>query len=82
MNSYLKSGLVEGSKIMVFFAAISMVWALVIYLASEVGVSPGWAMLTMFTIAIYSLSIATEKLKHESNLAKVKTEENQNGGAE
>ncbi len=80
--NYIKSGLFEGTKIMVFFAAISLLWAFVIHVSAQVGISPGWAMLSMFTIAIYALSIATEKLKHESSLARVKTEENQNGGAE
>mgnify|MGYP001158438010 CR=1 FL=1 len=81
MNEYLKAGLLEGSKIMVFFAVVSLVWALVIYAAANIGVNPGWAMLSMFTVGIYTLSIAAEKLKYESNLARVKTEENKNGGA-
>ena len=54
MNSYIKSGLFEGTKIMVFFAAISLVWAFVIHVSAQVGVSPGWAMLSMFTVAIYA----------------------------
>jgi hypothetical protein len=82
MKEYIKTGLQEGTKVMLFFAVITTVWALVIFASSKAGISPGWAMLTLFTGAIYFFSIATEKLKYESSLARVKTEENKNGGAE
>lgn len=82
MKEYIKTGLQEGTKVMLFFAVITMVWTLVIFASSKAGVSPGWAMLTLFTGAIYFFSIATEKLKYESRLARVKTDENENGGTE
>ena len=77
MNEYVKNGIVEGSKIMAFFGVISLIWAFVIWASKEMGISPGWAMLTLFTGAIYFFSIATQKLKYESELAKAKVKEEQ-----
>jgi len=77
MNEYIKRGISEGSKIMAFFGAITLIWAFIIYICQRVGISPGWAMLSLFTFAIYFFSIATEKLKYESEVARVKTKEEQ-----
>ena len=75
MKEYIKLGLFEGTKMMGFFIAVSLVWALVLYVAQQMQVSPGWAMLGFFTIAIYYFSIATQKLKYESELARQKIKE-------
>ena len=75
MNEYVKNGIIEGSKIMAFFGAISLVWAFVIWASRQMEISPGWAMLALFTGAIYFFSIATQKLKYESELARVKAKE-------
>ena len=66
MKPWVKEGLWQGTRFMGFFFIVSSVWALVIYLSNQAGISPGWAMLVMLTIGVYSLSIATEKLKHET----------------
>ena len=77
MNEYIKRGISEGSKIMGFFGVITLIWAFVIWASQQMGISPGWAMLTLFTFAIYFFSIATEKLKYESELARAKVKEEQ-----
>ena len=77
MNQYVKKGIFEGSKIMAFFGGITLIWAFVIWASQQMGISPGWAMLTLFTFAIYFFSIATEKLKYESELARAKVKEEQ-----
>lgn len=75
MKEYIKLGLLEGTKMMGFFIAVSLVWALVLYIAQQLQMSPGWAMLGFFTISIYYFSIATQKLKYESELSRQKIKE-------
>lgn len=82
MKSYIISGLLEGTKVMAFFALVSVVWASIIHASTLIEISPGWAMLVLFTIAIYGMNIAVQKSKHEAVLAQEKNKESINGGAE
>lgn len=65
MKPWLKSGLLAAAKLMAFFIAISVCWALIMQISLSLGLSPGWGMLTVFVIAIFSMSIATEKAKYD-----------------
>lgn len=79
MKPLIKSGVMSGSKMMFFFTLVSLFWALIIKLSENLSISPGWSMLAIFIIAIFSMSIATEKTKYDleksMQKAKVKRED-------
>ena len=52
---------------MLLVLAVSLFWALMIQLCNNLGISPGWGMTAVFTIAIFTFSIMTEKVKYEMN---------------
>ena len=65
MNKWMKEGLINGLQGMGFFALVSLIWLLIIKLSENLGVSPGWSMLAFFVIAIFSMSLASAKAKHD-----------------
>jgi hypothetical protein len=65
MNKWIKEGLINGMQGMMFFVLVSFIWALIIKLSENLGISPGWSMLVFFVIAIFSMSLASAKAKHE-----------------
>jgi len=65
MKKWIKEGLINGMQGLAFFALVSLVWALIIKLSDNLGVSPGWSMLAFFVIAIFSMSMASAKAKYD-----------------
>ena len=45
MNSWIKEGLISGLQAMFFFILVSSIWALIIMISNNLGISPGWSML-------------------------------------
>ena len=43
MNEYIKNGIIEGTKIMAFFGAISLVWAFVIWASRQMEIPASMA---------------------------------------
>ncbi len=65
MNKWMKEGLLNGLQGMGFFILVSLIWAIVIKLSDNLGISPAWSMLAFFVIAIFSMSMASAKAKYE-----------------
>ena len=65
MNKWIKEGLISGLQAMFFFILVSSIWALIIMISNNLGISPGWSMLTFFIIAIFSMSFASAKAKYD-----------------
>jgi hypothetical protein len=65
MNKWIKEGLINGTHVMMFFVMFSFIWALIIKLSENSGISPGWSMLAFIVIAIFSLSLASAKTKYD-----------------
>lgn len=64
IQPWLKKGIINGSKFLGIFSLIMIVWALVIAISSNLGISPGWSMLAFVVIAVFSVSIDLERQKH------------------
>lgn len=52
---------------MLVILAISLFWTVMIQLCNNLGINPGWGITAVFTIAIFTFSIMTEKVKYEMN---------------
>ena len=65
MNKWIKEGIINGLQGMVFFVLVCSIWAIIIKLSENIGVSPGWSMLAFFVIAIFTLSLASAKTKYD-----------------
>jgi len=65
MNKWIKEGMKNGAETLLFFVVVSSIWALVIKLSDNLGISPGWSMLAFFIIAIFSMSLASAKAKYD-----------------
>ena len=65
MNKWIKEGLINGLQGVVFFLVVCLMWAIIIKLSENIGLSPAWSMLTFFVIAIFTLSIASAKTKYD-----------------
>jgi len=64
MKPWIKEGIISGFHGIAFFCIVSIMWLIVIKISQDLGVSPGWSILTVFVIAIFSLSLATAKVKY------------------
>lgn len=64
IQPWLKKGIINGSKFLGIFSLIMIVWALVIAISSNLGISPGWSMLAFVVIAVFSASIDVERQKY------------------
>ena len=67
MKSWIKKGLIRGFQGIAFFCIVSIMWLIVIKLSQDLGISPAWSILTVFVIAIFSLSLAAAKVKYNLN---------------
>jgi len=67
MKSWIKEGLISGFQGIAFFCIVSIMWLIVIKLSQDLGISPAWSILTVFVIAIFSLSLAAAKVKYNLN---------------
>ena len=65
MNKWMKEGVINGLQGMLFFVVVCSIWAIIIKLSENLGVSPGWSMLAFFIIAIFSMSMASAKAKYD-----------------
>ena len=65
MNKWIKEGIINGLQGMVFFVLVCSIWAIIIKLSENIGISPGWSMLTFFVIAIFTLSLTSAKTKYD-----------------
>jgi len=65
MNKWIKEGMKNGAETLLFFVVVSSIWALIIKLSDNLGISPGWSMLAFFIIAIFSMSLASAKAKYD-----------------
>jgi hypothetical protein len=65
MNKWIKEGMKNGAEALLFFIVVSSIWALIIKLSDNLGISPGWSMLAFFVIAIFSMSLASAKAKYD-----------------
>ena len=65
MSKWMKEGMMNGLQGMGFFIIVCAIWALVIKLSENLGISPGWSMLVFFVIAIFSMSMASAKTKYD-----------------
>ena len=77
MSPWLKQGIYAGLKIMAVFVAVSVFWALVIELSKNMGISPIWSMLAIFVVGVFSMTIAAERAKFdtEKELQKIRNKE-------
>jgi hypothetical protein len=64
IQPWLKKGIINGSKFLGIFSLIMIVWALIIAISNNLGISPGWSMLAFIVIAVFSASINVERQKH------------------
>ena len=64
IQPWLKKGIINGSKFLGIFSLIMIVWALIIAISNNLGISPGWSMLAFIVIAVYSASIDVERQKY------------------
>tara|TARA_R110001592_G_scaffold222794_1_gene478086 strand:+ start:241 stop:465 length:225 start_codon:yes stop_codon:yes gene_type:complete len=64
MKPWIKEGVISGFQGIAFFSIVSLMWLIIIKISENLGVSPGWSMLTVFVIAIFSISLATAKVKY------------------
>ena len=60
---WIKSGLLNGLKITAIFFIISIIWALIVMISNDLGISPGWSMIAFTILAIFSASIDLERQK-------------------
>ena len=67
MKPWIKEGLISGFQGIAFFSIVCLMWAVVIKLSQDLGISPAWSILTVFVIAIFSLSLAAAKVKYNLN---------------
>ena len=67
MKSWIKEGIISGFQGIAFFCIVCLVWALIIKISQDLGISPAWSILTVFVIAIFSVSLAAAKVKHDLN---------------
>jgi hypothetical protein len=64
IQPWLKKGIINGSKFLGIFSLIMIVWALIIAISNNLGISPGWSMLAFIVIAVFSASIDVERQKY------------------
>lgn len=65
MKSWITEGLKSGFEALGFFALVMVMWAVILKLSENLGISPGWSILAFFVIALFSISLATAKAKYD-----------------
>jgi len=65
MKPWAKEGILNGMKFMGLFFIVSLMWAIIIKISSDLGISPGWSMLVILCVAVFSFSISSAKTKYE-----------------
>ena len=68
---WIKNGLLNGFKVTAIFSMIMIIWALIISISNNLGVSPGWSMITFMIVGIFAMSLDSERRKYSSELAEV-----------
>lgn len=64
MKPWIKEGLMTGTKFLALYVGIMIIWTLIITLSHDLGVSPGWSLLTIFVIAIFSVCLSSARAKY------------------
>ena len=67
LKAWIKEGLIEGAKGVIFLVVVSAIWTLIIQISENLGINPGWSMLTFFLIAIFTMSLTAAKAKYDIN---------------
>jgi len=65
MKSWIIEGLKSGFEALAFFSLVMILWAAILKLSQNLGISPGWSILAFFVIALFSISLATAKAKYD-----------------
>jgi len=68
---WIKNGLLNGFKVTAIFSMIMIIWALIISISNNLGISPGWSMITFMVVGIFAMSLDSERRKYSSELAEV-----------
>lgn len=65
LKAWIKEGLIEGGKGVIFFAVVCAIWALIIQISDNLGISPGWSMMAFFLVGIFTMSLSVAKTKYD-----------------
>ena len=68
---WIKNGLLNGFKVTAIFSMIMIIWALIISISNNLGISPGLSMITFMVVGIFAMSLDSERRKYSSELAEV-----------
>ena len=71
MAPWIKRGVYEFGKVSLVFGALMVCYMLIIALCASMGINPVWGYVAVFVIGGLSVTVGTEKFKHDLLKARV-----------